>query len=83
MTDNVMPAEADWYAATAAAMKKRETALNGIARWQEKLNEAELEIKSLMGLAQAPTEPTSLETVELPRYPVGPEIHLPDNPPEE
>ena len=73
--------EVDWYAATAAAMKKRETALNGIARWQEKLNEAEAEIKSLMGLAHGPTEPAPLEDVELPKYPVGPALELPDNPP--
>jgi hypothetical protein len=69
---------ADWYLAMSAAMRKREGALAGVARWQEKVNEAEAEIKALMALdAPQLTE----QDPEIPRVPVGEPLHLPDNPP--
>lgn len=37
----------EWYEAMALAMKKREKCLNGIARWQADLAEAEAEIQAL------------------------------------
>jgi SMC interacting uncharacterized protein involved in chromosome segregation len=40
-------AGAEWYEAMASAMKKREKCLNGIARWQADLVEAEAEIQAL------------------------------------
>lgn len=36
-----------WYEALATAMKRRDVALNGLARWQVKLAEAEAEIATL------------------------------------
>lgn len=40
-------ADAEWYDKMAAAMRKREKCLNGIARWQADLAEAEAEIQAL------------------------------------
>lgn len=40
-------ADAQWYEAMAAAMKKRERCLTGIVRWQNELAEAEAEIEAL------------------------------------
>ena len=37
----------DWYADMAKAVRKREIALAGLARWQEKVGVAEEEIKAL------------------------------------
>jgi hypothetical protein len=39
----------NWYALMTAAVRKREIALNGVARWQKKVVEAEDVIKSLSG----------------------------------
>jgi hypothetical protein len=40
-------AGAEWYDKMAAAMRKREKCLNGIARWQADLAGAEAEIQAL------------------------------------
>lgn len=37
----------NWYEEMAGAMRKRETAINGVERWQEKVIQAELEIAEL------------------------------------
>lgn len=36
-----------WYEEMAVAMKKRQTAMNGLKRWQTKVAEAEAEIQRL------------------------------------
>lgn len=42
-----MGSNKDWFGAMSAAVKERDRALNGLARWQEKVNEAEAEIEKL------------------------------------
>jgi hypothetical protein len=37
----------EWYVAMAAAIKKREHAENGVARWQAQVAQAEKEIQAL------------------------------------
>jgi hypothetical protein len=37
----------EWYVAMAAAIKKREHAENGVARWQAQVEQAEKEINAL------------------------------------
>jgi hypothetical protein len=50
-----------WYEDMAAAMRKREVAINGRERWQAKVDEAEAEIAALTqqnGSPQPAAEPT-------------------------
>ena len=41
--------DAKWYEDMAAAMKERDRALTGIARWEDSLAEAEAKIQALLG----------------------------------
>ena len=51
-----------WFDKMAYAMRQRETALNGVARWQEKLKNAEDVIAKLGAEAPAATGPTDPTT---------------------
>lgn len=46
-----------WFDDMAAVMRRRETALNGVKRWQEKLAMAEADIAKLGAQAPATAEP--------------------------
>jgi hypothetical protein len=49
-----------WYEEMAAAMRRREVAINGRERWQVKVNEAEAEIAELTQQQRnATSEPTT------------------------
>lgn len=47
----------NWYEEIGAAMRKRETAINGVERWKAKVAEAEAEIAELA--KQQPTAPVA------------------------
>ena len=68
-----------WFDDMAEAMRKRETALNGIERWQEKLKIAENWIADLGTRAPAPVMPAPTATAPEPQPEHAPPAPSPDD----